>query len=194
MFKDLMQKFTRWIDPKLDKYRTKKPTSKPTTPPKYTPHSLEEFIDVLKRTPKSILSDQDRDRIAAIMCFEERTVGELMVMKPDMVFVDAKEILGPLTLDKLYKSGFVSFPVLDSRGKVKGIIHTEALNTLEIKKTDRAEKYLDKTVHYLHASDSLEFAVEEINRLSTTYFLVLDSTDTFVGFFTVQMLLDYLLK
>ena len=105
MFKDLMQKFTRWIDPKLDKYRTKKPTSKPTTPPKYTPHSLEEFIDVLKRTPKSILSDQDRDRIAAIMCFEERTVGELMVMKPDMVFVDAKEILGPLTLDKLYKSG-----------------------------------------------------------------------------------------
>ena len=185
-----MRKFVKWLDPKLDKYRTKKT---PVKPPKYTPKSLEEFIDVLRRTPKSILSDEDRDRIAAIMSFDSKKVKDLMVEKDKMVFVNHKEILGPLTLDKLYKSGFTNFPVVDNGGKVKGIIHTEALNALEIKKTDRAEKYLDKEFYYLHMDDSLTFAVEESKRLGAHYFLVLDDKDSLAGFITTQMILDYLL-
>ena len=109
------------------------------------------------------------------------------------VFVNHKEILGPLILDKLYKSGFTNFPVVDDRDKVKGIIHTEALNTLEVKNTDRAEKYLDKNVNYLHINDSLKDVVSEIERTNSYYFLVLDEKDSLAGFFTIQMLLDYLL-
>ena len=185
-----MRKITRWLDPHLDKYRIKKAPKK--TPP-YTPKSLEEFIGVLQRTPRSILSDRDRDRIAAIMSFDDRHVADLMVPKSQMIFVKSDEVLGPLTLDKLYKSGFTSFPVVDSRDQVKGILHTEALNALAIKKTDRASKYLDPTANYLHAHDSLTFAVEEIERLGTSYFLVLDDSDNLIGFFTIQLLLDYLL-
>lgn len=191
MFNELMRKFIKWLDPKLEKFRTKK---SPAKPQKFTPQNLEEFIDVLRRTPKSILTDSDRSRISAIMSFEERKVSDLMVEKDKMIFVNHKEILGPLMLDKLYKSGFTNFPVVDNADKVKGIIHTEALNALEIKKTDRAEKYLDKDFHYLHMSDPLEFAVEESARLGAYYFLVLDKNDTLAGFFTIQMLLDYLLK
>lgn len=190
MFEKLMQKFVKFIDPKLDKYRSKKPVA-PT--PKYTPSTLSDFIDVLRRTPKSILSSRDRNRIAAIMSFDDRTVGNLMVPKSKMIFVSDKEVLGPLVLDKLYKSGFTNFPVVDSKEKVLGIIHTEALNTLEIKKTDRATKYLDRTINYLHTSDTLQFAVDEIERTNSYYFLVLDSTNSLAGFFTIQMLLDYLI-
>ncbi len=191
MFERLMQKFVKFIDPKLEKYRPKK---SPAPTPKYTPKTLPEFIDVLRRTPKTILSSTDRARIAAIMSFDTRTVADLMIPKNQMVFVDKKEILGPLVLDKLYKSGFTNFPVTDSKGKVAGVIHTEALNTLEIKKTDRAEKYLDKNVQFLHLTDSLNFAVEEIERTNSYYFLVLDSSETMVGCFTIQNLLDYLLN
>ena len=185
-----MRKFVKFLDPKLDKYRSKKPVA-PT--PKYTPKTLADFIDVLRRTPKSILSSRDRDRIAAIMSFDDRTVGNLMVPKSKMIFVSDKEVLGPLVLDKLYKSGFTNFPVVDSKEKVLGIIHTEALNALEIKKTDRATKYLDRTINYLHISDTLQFAVNEIERTNSYYFLVLDNTNSLAGFFTIQMLLDYLL-
>lgn len=191
MLDNLLKKFVRWLDPKLDKYRH---TNAPSRPPKYTPKSLEDFIGVLQRTPKSILSSRDRSRIAAIMSFDDRTVESIMVPKSKMIFVNSKEILGPLVLDKLYKSGFTNFPVVDNNDKVKGIIHTEALNTLEIKRTDRAEKYLDKDVQYLHASDSLSHAVSEIERTNSYYFLVLDDHDSLAGFFTIQMLLDYLLN
>lgn len=186
----MMRKFVKFIDPKLEKYRPKK---SPAPIPRYTPKTLPEFIDVLKRTPRNILSSADRARIAAIMSFDTRTVGNLMVPKSKMIFVSDKEILGPLMLDKLYKSGFTNFPVVDSKDKVLGIIHTEALNALEIKKTDRATKYLDRTVNYLHTSDTLQFAVDEIERTNSYYFLVLDDTNSLAGFFTTQMLLDYLL-
>ena len=184
-----MQKFVRFIDPKLDKYRTKRPT-KPT---KYTPASTADFIGILQRTPNTILSSRDRSRIAAIMSFDSRIVGDLMVPKSKMLFVRDDEVLGPLMLDKLYKSGFTNFPVVGSHDKVLGIIHTEALNALEIKATSRASKFLDPHVNYLHITDTLSRAVSEIERTNSYYFLVLDTSDTMVGFFTTQLLLDYLL-
>ncbi len=186
-----MTKIVRAVDPALEKYREKKPVAKPA---QFTPKSLEEFIGVIRRTPKSILSEAERARIAAVMSFEGRRVSDLMVPKNKMVFVNEKDFLGPLTLDKLYKSGFTNFPVVDNKDHVKGVIHTEALNALEIKKTDRAGKYAEKEVSYLHIDDSLEFVVSEIERTNAYYFLVLDTEEKLAGFFTVQMLLEYLLK
>jgi CBS domain containing-hemolysin-like protein len=191
MFENFLKKFVKWLDPKLEKYRPIKP---PKITPKYTPRSIEDFIGILQRTPKNILSSRDRNRIAAIMSFDDRTVGELMIPRSQMIFVGSNEVLGPLILDKLYKSGFTNFPVIDPNNRVKGIIHTEALNALEIKKTDRAEKYINEDVYYLHSNDSLQFAVEEIERTNSYYFLILDEREAIVGFFTIQILLDYLLN
>lgn len=165
-----------------------------TPPAPYTPETLQDFIGVIRRTPTSVLNQKGRARIAAVMSFDDRIVADLMVDKSKMVFVNAKDLLGPLMLDKLYKSGFTNFPVVDNEDHVKGIIHTEALNALEIKKTDRAEKYMDKTVSYLHTTDTLNHAVEEIERTNSYYFLVLDPSDALAGFFTAKMLLDYLLN
>ena len=187
MFDRLMRKFVKAIDPKLEKYREPKAPAR-----KYTPESLEDFIGVIQRTPKSVLSTKERERIAAIMSFNDRRVGDLMAPKSKIVFVKRKEVLGPLVLDKLYKSGFTNFPVVDEKNKVVGIIHTEALNALEIKKTDLAEKYMDKNVAYLHEKDSLRLVVEEIERTNSYYFLVESDVDDLVGCFTVQMLMDYL--
>ena len=190
MWESLMRKFTRWIDPKLEKYRKHQSGVKP----KYTPKSLEDFISVIQRTPKSILSSRDRERIAAVMSFDERIVGDLMLPKSKMVFVKDSEMLGPLVLDKLYKSGFTNFPVIDSKEKVKGFINTEALNALEVRKMEKADKYVDKKVNYLHEKDSLSTVVDEIAKNNGYYYLVLDEKNELVGFFTVQMLLDYLIK
>lgn len=184
-----MFKFVKFVDPKLEKYRTHKAPNI-----KYTPKSLSEFIDVVKRTPDFILSKQDRNRIASIMSFDSRKVKDIMEPKDKMIFVNEKEVLGPLILDKLYKSGFTNFPVVNNKNKVLGVIHTEALNALEIKKTDRASKYLDKNFNYLNVNDSLQSAIEKIERTNSYYFLVLDEDGSLAGFFTIQMLLDYLLS
>lgn len=190
-----MRKFANFLGPKLEKYQeeeTVEPQPKPVVP-KYVPRDLRDFIGVIQRTPKSVLSDKDRERIAAIMSFEERCVGDLMAPREKIVFVKKDEVLGPLVLDRLYKSGFTNFPVVDGTGKVVGVIHTEALNALEIRKADKAEKYMDKAVNYLMVADGLKHAVEEIERTNSYYFLVNDKNGVLVGCFTIQMLLDYLI-
>ena len=189
MFERLMRKIVSLLDPKLEKYRPKKNT--PVR--KYVPETLEDFIGVIQRTPKSILSSKDRERMAAVMSFNERSVSDLMALKNKIVFVKRKEVLGPLVLDKLYKSGFTNFPVVNERGDVVGIIHTEALNTLEIKKTDLAENYMAKNVNYLYEKDSLKHVVDEIERTNSYYFLVKNEKEELTGCFTVQMLMDYLI-
>ena len=214
MLEQLMRKFVRWIDPKLEKYRTRgegkrsgrressafdkekraENESAFRAKNEIAPQTLNEFVEIVKRTPTRVLSKKDRARIAAIMSFDERTVGDIMVPKRKMVFVKDVEIMGPLMLDKLYKSGFTNFPVVDYNDKVLGVIHTEALNALEIKDTERATEYMDTEVNYLHEGDSLEFAISEIERTNSYYFLVLSNGGMLVGFFTVQMLLDYLLS
>lgn len=158
-----------------------------------TPKSLEDFIKIIQLTPRSIISETDRQRIAAVMSFEERRVIDLMEDKEKMVFVKHDEVLGPLTLDKLYKSGFRVFPVVDAKKKVIGILNTGALNDLSVREAEKAEKYANKNVYYLHTYDSLKFAKEEIVRTGGYYFLVLDSSEQIVGFFTIEMLFDYLI-
>lgn len=178
---------------KISNFFSSSETPAHSAPKPYTPKTIQDFIGVIKRAPLSVLSKKDRARISAVMSFEDRSVADLMVNRSKMVFVNAKDFLGPLMLDKLYKSGFTNFPVVDNKNHVKGVIHTEALNTLEIKKTDRAEKYMDKVVSYLHTTDSLQFVVEEIERTNSYYFLVLNEDEELAGFFTAKMLLDYLL-
>ena len=194
MWLEFWQRIVKWVDPKLEKYRVKREEPvKPLKKLEFTPRTLEDFVGVVRRTPKSVLSGDDRKRIAAVMSFNERTVGELMVPKSKMIFVSSGEMLGPLVLDKLYRSGWTNFPVVDAKERVKGVINTEALNALEVRKMEKAEKYVDKKVLYLHERDLLTFAVEEIERTNGYYFLVLDERGGLVGFFTVQMLLDYLI-
>lgn len=201
MFEEFLRKFVRVMDPKLEKYRDERVGRREKMEPQVVtkvevpaPQSVEEFIGVLKRTPKSVLSVKDRSRIAAVMSFDEREVRDLMVPRKKMVFVKETEVLGPLVLDKLYQSGYNNFPVVDKTNKVLGVLHTEALNALEIRETDKATKFMDTEVQYLKTNDSLSYAIDEIERTNNYYFLVLDELETLAGFFTVQQLLEYLLN
>ncbi|MBQ3413425.1 CBS domain-containing protein [Candidatus Saccharibacteria bacterium] len=188
MMREIWDKIRKWLIARLGgtEVRAKQVVKEAT------PKTMEELIKVIQKMPRGVLSARDRERIAAVMSFDERAVEELMVGREKMVFVSEDELLGPLVLDKLYKSGFTNFPVVDGRERVKGVIHTEALNALEIKKTDRAKKYMSEA-YYLHVGDALAFVVEEIERTNSYYFLVLDKEGKLAGFFTVHMLLKYLL-
>ena len=132
------KKVVKWVDPKLDKFR--EPT-KPVELPPYVPKDLGDLIGILKRTPKEILSGKQKAIIASSMSFSEREVAEIMMPRSEITFVYEHDFLGPLMLDKLYQSGFSHFPVLSSDGKqIVGLLHTDQLNSLEIKDTDRASK------------------------------------------------------
>lgn len=189
--KNFMEKLVAFLDPKLDKFRAPKEVE--PSPP-YVPESLEDLIGVLKRSPQSVLSGKQRALIAACMSFEDRKVSDIMMPKSEITFVYEHDFLGPLMLDKLYQSGSSHFPVMSSDGRqIIGLIHTDQLNSLEIKNTDRASNYIDKKVYYLRDDYTLEQAMAAFLRTNCFFFLVIDDTGKLVGLLTYKMLVAYLL-
>ncbi len=189
--KNFMKSFVKWLDPKLERFRTPK---EPEELPPYIPETLEDFIGVIKRTPKDIISGKQRATIASAMSFSERKVSEVMMPRSEITFVYEHDFLGPLMLDKLYQSGSSHFPVLSSDGRqVIGVIHTDQLNSLEIKNTDRATKYLDKKVYYIRSDYSLDQAMSAFLRTNCFFFIVIDQSGQVAGLLTYKMLVGFLL-
>lgn len=188
---NFMKKLTAWLDPKLERFREPQPEKE--LPP-YVPKTLEDFIGVLQRTPKDILGYKEREVISSAMTFKDKHVADIMLPRKMITFVYEHDFLGPLMLDKLYKSGFEHFPVLSSDGhQIVGLIHTESLNSLEIKNTDRASNFLDKKVYYLRTDYTLEQALAAFLRTNCFFFVVVDTQGHLAGLLTYDMMLAYLL-
>lgn len=191
--KKKQHKFMTWLakklGPKLDKYRK----VEPEIPEIYLPETEEDLIWVLKKLPEEVLSKADREKIMMAMTFSDKKVKDIMLPRTEITFVHVNDFMGPLTLDKLYQSGFSHFPVLDVKGGIAGIIHTASLNSLEIKDTDRAASFLDKNVYYLRDNYKLSEALAAFLRTNSYFFMVVNSDGQVVGLLTLKMLLKRLL-
>ena len=184
----VIKKFVGWLDPKLEKYRDKKPEED------LSPKTQAELVEILKKAPKSVLSPKERNIIAAVMNIENRRASDLMISKDEMTFVKEDEMLGPLNLDKLYKSGYSIFPVIDKNEKIVGIIKTASLNSLEIKEAKKAKKFLEKDkIIYLKENDSVEKIIDEFLKTSSLFFVVNNSEGEMVGMITFDIIVYYLL-
>ena len=184
----ILAKLTRWADPKLEKYRAPKPEPEPEP---YLPETIEDFLWFLKKTPESVLPMEDRARIAAVMAFRERRVREVMTPKSQVTFVHEHDFLGPLMLDKLYKSGQEHFPVLSADGKtVSGVIHTEKLNSLKVEATERAAKYMNSEVYFLREDYTLKEALAAFLRTNSFFFVVVNHRGEMTGLLTFQKLIS----
>ena len=177
------------LGPKLDKYRK----TEPEIPEIYLPETEEDLVWVLKKLPEDVLKKEDFEKIIMAMTFSEKKVRDIMLPRDNITFVHINDFMGPLTLDKLYQSGFSHFPVLDTKGGIAGIIHTSSLNSLEIKETDRASSYLDENVYYMRDNYSLSEALAAFLRTNSYFFMVVDSNAKIVGLLTLKMLIKKLL-
>ena len=175
--------------PRLEKYYKKSDD----IPEIFLPETEEDLVWVLKKLPKSVLSDSDREKIMSAMSFSSKRVSDIMLPRAEITFVHVNDFMGPLTLDKLYKSGYSHFPVLGVKGEIAGIIHTKSLNSLEIKDTDRAASFLDKKVYYMRDNYSLNQALAAFIRTNSYFFMVINSDGQVVGLLTLKSLLKKLL-
>lgn len=187
----VLTRFTKWIDPRLQPYRKQTKTNQ--TIETSVPQTLEEFLELIKAMPKSALTARERGVIATVMTFPERKVTEIMLPKEEITYVKEDEVLGPLTLDRLYRSGFAHFPVINDRREIIGLLHTTALNSLEIRETSRASEILDRNVCYLRDDYTLYQALAAFYRTNCYFFIVVDPFERIVGMLTYQMLADLLL-
>ena len=182
----VMRKLTGWIDPKLAKFRVEAKKEP------YTPKTEKEFIGVLKRTPENILTGEQRNIIAGIMSFDQTPVSLIMTERKDMMFLSEADFLGPLLLDKMYKTGADCFPVLDKEGQVCGIVRTHSIDPLKITEDQPIQNFIEKDVFFVRADYSLKMLLATFIRTEANYVAVVDRDGHIVGSVTLDTLIAVL--
>lgn len=147
----------------------------------FMPETTADLVWLIKKCPENVLSKSDRKKIMTMMTFSDRKARDVMTPRGDITFVHENDFMGPLTLDKLYKSGLSHFPVLNTKGGIAGVLDTDSLNKLEIKDTDRASSFVNPKVFYVRDNYTLPMVLAAFIRTDSSFLIVINSDEQIVG-------------
>ena len=106
-----------------------------------------------------------------------------------MNFLHETDFLGPLTFDKLYKSGANRFPILDENDQVCGILNTDNVDPLAITEETPIAKYMSTDVYFVRADYTLEMLLATFIRTNSSYCIVVDKNANIKGDVTLDTLI-----
>lgn len=109
--------------------------------------------------------------------------------------VAKSDVIGPLLLDDLHKTGHSRFPVTDGDiDHIVGILHIRSLLTLDHgKKTSRVEKAMDKKIYFIDQDQKLERALSAFIKTRHHMFIVVNGYRETAGILTLEDTLEALL-
>jgi CBS domain containing-hemolysin-like protein len=126
--------------------------------------------------------------------FSSRKVKEIMHPRSKIDSIGAKELLGPLVLDALHKTGHTRFPVVDKDiDHVIGVLHVRDLLSLDTKRSLTAEKAMEPRVFYIHQDQTLHHALMAFLRTYHHLFIVVNDDQETVGILSLEDTIETLI-
>lgn len=142
----------------------------------------------------SLFSADEKKLIQHGLQFGSKTVGEVMTPRGVIDSINKKELLGPLVLDDLHKTGHSRFPVTDGDiDHVVGMLHIHDLFTLDTKRSTTAEKAMEARVFYIPQDQPLQHALAAFIRSHHHLFIVVNEYRETVGIVSLEDVIEALL-
>lgn len=163
------------------------------------PQTKSELISILAATPNSVLANWERGAIASVMSLPDTMVRDIMLPESQMIFLNKTDFLGPLMLDKLYKSATNTaarisiFPVIGENGQIIGLVNTEKLNKLQVQADVTVCDIMDTKIYYVRDDYELGRLIAVFLRTGVQFFVVVDSNRRTVGCISLTQFLTWLL-
>lgn len=156
--------------------------------------SKEELVHLVANSG-TILSDDERLVIQSSLSFESKLVGESMTPRAVVETIDKNEVLGPLVLDDLHKTGYSRFPVTDGDiDHVVGMLYIQDLLAIDGKRNSTSvEKAMDKRVYYIKDTQSLKEALGAFIKTRHHLFIVVNEFRETVGVLSLEDVLESLI-
>ena len=156
--------------------------------------SSREEVEHLVEDARHILTDDERKLIINGLSFNEKRVEEIMTPRGVLETIKKEDIIGPLLLDELHKTGHSRFPVIDGDiDHVVGILHIKELLTLDDKETKTAGKAMEKRVFYINQNQTLDHALAAFIKTRHHLFIVVNGYRETAGILTLEDVMEALL-
>lgn len=158
-------------------------TARPPAPVR--PASKEELMAIIDHAG-SIISESDRKAALSSLRMESRLVHEIMTTRDVIDSISRKELLGPLVLDDLHKTGHTTFPVTDEDlDHVVGVLDIQDLLTVDRKRSATVEKAMNPRTSYIHEDETLRKALTTFLNTHHHLLIVINSAEETTGLLTL---------
>jgi CBS domain containing-hemolysin-like protein len=155
--------------------------------------SREELLHLITQSQR-ILTPDEKSLMTHGLQFSSRKVSEIMRPRGKIDSVGAKELLGPLVLDDLHKTGHTRFPVVDKDiDHVIGVLHVRDLLSLDTKRSVTAEEAMEPRVFYIHQDQTLHHALMAFLRTYHHLFIVVNEDQETVGILSLEDTIEALI-
>ncbi|HEV7952370.1 MAG TPA: CBS domain-containing protein [Candidatus Saccharimonadales bacterium] len=155
--------------------------------------SREELLHLITQSQR-VLTPDEKSLMTHGLQFPSRKVSEVMRPRGKIDTIGAKELLGPLVLDDLHKTGHTRFPVVDKDiDHVIGVLHVRDLLSLDTKRSVTAEKAMEPRVFYIHQDQTLHHALMAFLRTYHHLFIVVNEDQETVGILSLEDTIEALI-
>ena len=147
-------------------------------------------------TTTGVLSADEKKMILSGLRFDGKLVRDIMTPKSVVDTIKRSEVLGPLVLDDLHKTGHSRFPVIDTDiDHIVGILYVHDVLTLDTsrKHTAKVESAMSNQVHYIREDHTLKQALAAFLSTHHHLFIVINEYRETVGIITLEDTLEALL-
>lgn len=155
--------------------------------------SREELLHQIVQSQRILTADEKALMVHGLQ-FSDKRVKEIMRPREKIDSIGAKEMLGPLVLDDLHKTGHTRFPVIEKdMDHVIGILHVRDLLSLDSKRTVTAEKAMEPRVFYIREDQTLHHALMAFLRTYHHLFIVVNEDQVTVGVLSLEDTIEALI-
>lgn len=155
--------------------------------------STEELAHVI--TKAAFLDAGERDSILAALEFPHLTVRDIMRPRSALATIDKGEVIGPLVIDDLYKTGETTFLVVDGGiDHVEGVLPLDKLTGLELRESPNALKAMEDTISFIDETAPVAEALRRLRSREITLLVVKDAGERTVGAVSFNEIIARLFK
>lgn len=165
-----------------------------TRPVDFKVHSRDEMLHIVDEA-KEILTHDERLLLLHAMQFEQKKVSEVMTPRSVIEAIDRAEVVGPVVLDRLHKTGHSRFPVIDKDlDHVAGLLYThDLIAQAKGGKKVTVDKVMDKKVYYINENQTLDSALAGFLRVKHHLFVVVNEFEETTGIITLEDTIEALI-
>lgn len=160
----------------------------------YDIESKEELLAMVSQAGDALAADEKK-MISGVLSFDTIPVKEVMTPRSVVEAVEADEILGPLVLDNLHKTGHSRFPVYHGdMDHVVGMLYIQDLFDIgQVKSSRKVSTAMSKKVYYIHQNHSLHQALAAFLKTRHHLFVVVNEFRETVGIISLEDVIERIL-
>ena len=156
--------------------------------------SKDELLSLLKKGTAP-LSELESTLLKSALTFEGKVISDIMTPRSVIESLDHDELLGPVLLNELHKTGHSRFPVTAGDiDHIVGVLYVRDLLVVDgSKNSKKVSQVMDEEVCFIHENQDLAHALKAFIKTEKLLFVVVNAYRETVGVVTLEDIVETLI-